>query len=393
MIQGENGEIMEEEMKKIRTEDKKEIRAEKKRAKKAKREKRLASKGGFAVRLVCFIILMGSIMSYSAYVLTPKNEYGICPMMNYYQQPADTVDVLVVGSSLAYSGCNTNVLWRVYGVACYNLCGAEEAFWSTYYELKEAISVQRPKMILLDAKAASYSVDYSKRGRTIQATYGILNPINRFNGIFASQESARDSMGFFLKYPQVHYKYTELKWEDFLFPPTNEGRGPSWKGYIETDKVEEHDEYAITQTSQKKELRPRAEEYVRKIFELAKEEDIPLTVVAFPNPDYSHDQPYYNTLWDIAAEYGISHIDYNNSYRVIGLNFYEDFADWQHLNVRGSIKMSLKLGYDLSHDFNMPDHRGDPAFESYEECAEIWFDKMYSFTTSPVQGAFSAYGL
>ena len=349
--------------------------------------------GRFAVRVACFVLLMGAIILYTGYVLTPKNEYGICPMMNLYRQPSETVDVLVAGSSLAYAGCNTNVLWRTYGIACYNLCGAEEPYWSSYYKLKEALRYQRPKLILLDAKAASYTDDYSKRGRTIQGTYGILNPDHRISAIFACRESARDAMGYLLGYPEVHYNYKDLTWEDFVFPPTNKGRGSTWKGYIEIDKVEEHDAYAISRSAQKKELRPREEEYARKIFELARDEHIPIAVVSFPNPDYGYDQPYQNSLQEVAAEYGVPFINYNDNYTAIGLEFDKDFADWQHLNVRGSIKMSLMLGFDLTKRFNIADHRGDPAYQSYDECAEIWFDKIDSFSTGPSGDLLAFFGL
>ena len=76
----------------------------------------------------------------------------------------------------------------------------------------------------------------------------------------------------------------------------------------EIDLTEQHSEYDIALTAQKKKMKPRAEEYVRKIFDLVQEENIPLAVVAFPNPDYGHDHPYYMSLFEIADEYGIQWI-------------------------------------------------------------------------------------
>ena len=126
-------------------------------SKQEKSRKRILA--GFGVRLACFIVLMGALMLYGVFVLTPSHDYGICSMLNLYQQPGNTVDVLVAGSSVAYSGTNTNVLWEAYGISSYDLCGAEQPFWSTYYQLKEALRLQRPKLIVLDAKAAVYTRD------------------------------------------------------------------------------------------------------------------------------------------------------------------------------------------------------------------------------------------
>ena len=125
----------------------------------------------FWLRLAAFSIVLIIVLNYTAYVLTPKYDYGICPITNFYRQPEDSVDVLVMGTSCGYAGVNTNILFEEYGIAAYNLCGAELPYWVTDYYLEEALKTQRPKVILLDAKAAIYRDDYSKRGRTILSTY------------------------------------------------------------------------------------------------------------------------------------------------------------------------------------------------------------------------------
>ena len=188
----------------------------------------------FRVKLLCFSLILLLVMAYGVYVLTPKYDYGICPILNLYLQPRNTVDVLVVGTSVAYAGVNTNVLWRQYGLACYDLCSAEIPFWSAYYQLREALRYQKPRLILLDAKAAVYTRDYSLKGRTILSTFGILHPDNRVGAILACQKDLQEALDFVWAYPEIHKNYKGLKWEDFLLPPSNGGRGANWKGHIET---------------------------------------------------------------------------------------------------------------------------------------------------------------
>ena len=187
-------------------------------------------KAGFMIRLVCFALLTAAVLAYANYVLTPKHDYGICSMVNLYRQPEDSVDVLTVGTSLAYAGVNTNVLWKEYGIASYNLCSAEQPFWVSYYTIKEALKTQHPKVILLDAKSSTYTRDYSKRGRTILSTFGIRGMENRVGAIMACVENARDAADYILGLPEVHSNYKKLTAEDFSFPPDNGGRGGSWKG-------------------------------------------------------------------------------------------------------------------------------------------------------------------
>ena len=339
-------------------------------------------RAGFLARLVCFAVIAVLLLVYAGYVLTPKHDYGICSMMNLYRQPDDSVDVMTVGSSLAYAGVNTNVLWEEYGIASYNLCSAEQPFWVSYYTIREALKTQHPKVILLDAKAATYTRDYSKRGRTILSTYGIRGIENRIGAIMACVETPRDAVSYILGLPEVHSNYKKLTAEDFVFPPDNGGRGESWKGYIESDVVESHERPSVVWNSVKRNMNDREEEYARKIFELARDEGITMLVVGFPNPDYANDHMYYNSLFAIAEEYGVPWINYNDPSLRFGLRFSTDFADWQHLNVKGSITFSRKLGEDLREMYSLADHRGDAYYASYDTCAEIWAEKYTDFESS-----------
>ena len=333
----------------------------------------------FLVRAVCFSLITVLVLLYAGYVLTPKDDFGICSMMNLYNQEDNSIDVLAVGSSLAYADINTNILWGDYGIAAYNLCSAEQPFWISYYVLKEALKTQTPRLILLDAKASTYTLDYSKRGRVILSTYGIRGLDNRIGAIKSCVENDENALDFLLQFGQIHANFQDLTLSDFVFPPDNGGRGRSWKGFIEIDLVESHERPSLVWTSTKRNMNEREEEYARKIFELCIEKNIPILVVGMPNPDYAYDHMYYNALWAVAEEYGIYGINYNDPDMRFGLRYSSDFADWQHLNVKGSITFSKQLGADLKYWFDIPDRRGDKKYASYEECAEIWFSKADEF--------------
>lgn len=342
---------------------------------------------GFWIRIACFFLLTALLVSYATYVLTPKKDYGICSMVNLYRQPENTVDVLVVGTSMVYAGVNTNVLWSEYGIAAYDLCSAEQPFWVSYYVIREALKTQSPKVILLDAKPSIYTRDYSKRGRTILSTYGIKGLDNRIGAIMACVEKPSDALDYILGLPQVHSNYKTLTWNDFSLPPDNGGRGANWKGYIEMDAVEHHQRPSLVWTSTKRNMNEREEEYARKIFELCREEGIEVMLLGMPNPDYANDHMYYNALWAVAAEYGFGGINYNDPNLRYGLRYSSDFADWQHLNVKGSMTFSRKLGADLLERFDLPDRRGDEAFDSYERTAADWYEQLPSFESTNKQGA------
>ena len=128
-------------------------------------------------------------------------------------------------------------------------------------------------------------------------------------------------------------------------------------------------------TDTKKNINAREEEYFRKILQLANDNNITVMLLGFPNPDYANDHMYYNSLWAIAAEYGVTGINYNDPELRLKLMYSSDFADWQHLNVKGSCKFTRRLGSDLKELFDLPDRRGEEGYESWQLCADDWFEK------------------
>ena len=340
----------------------------------------------FWLRLFCFVLLTLTMLFYANYVLTPKHDYGICSMVNLYRQEPDSIDVLAVGTSLVYAGVNTNVLWEEYGIAAYNLCSAEQPFWVSYYTIREALKTQHPRVILLDAKPSIYTREYTPHGRIILSTYGIAGLENRIGAMLACVETPQEAVGYMLGLPEVHSNYQSLTPLDFCIPPDNGGRGNAWKGFIEMNDVEAHERPSLVYNSMQRNMNARQEEYARKIFELAQQEGIELMLIGMPNPDYAHDHMYYNALWALAEEYGISGINYNDPSLRFGLRYSSDFADWQHLNVKGSVTFSRKLGADLMERYDLPDRRGDARYGSYADSAAQWYEQYPMFIPQEKEG-------
>ena len=327
----------------------------------------------FAIRLAGFLAAAAILLGYWSYVLTPKYDYGICSMLQYYALEPGTVDVLAVGTSLTYTDLNTNILWEEYGIAAYDLASAEQPFWSTYYYLKEAFRIQKPKVVLLDLKAITYLEDHVTPTRTVLSNYGILDPVDRWRAIYESAEP-EELVDSLLAFPLIHSNHEGLTREDFIIPPSNGGRGSSWKGYIEKNATTAHVAPEMDFTfNTALNVNPHEAEYFEKILQLCIEEEVPVMLIGYPNADYMHDHLFYCTAFELAEPYGVSGINYNLPQNRTKINYSTDCADLQHLNIWGSIVFSRALAEDLRKLYDLPDHRGDPAYASYQECAEQWF--------------------
>ena len=92
---------------------------------------------------------------------------------------------------------------------------------------------------------------------------------------------------------------------------------------------------------------------------------------------------YYQSLWNAARECGAAWTDYNQQSPGQTLNYDSDFADVHHLNVKGSMTFSRWLAEDLLAAYDLPDRRGDPAYASYDACADAWYANLAGFVSRP----------
>jgi hypothetical protein len=114
------------------------------------------------LKIVSFLLVFA--LTITAYMTALDFKYldSVFKFDAFYELPENSVDVLVLGSSHAYQGINTSVLWNEYGYSAFNLCGAAQPIWNTYYYLEEALKTQTPKVIILDIYSMHYSTEYGE---------------------------------------------------------------------------------------------------------------------------------------------------------------------------------------------------------------------------------------
>ncbi|MBO4902815.1 MAG: hypothetical protein J5518_08480 [Lachnospiraceae bacterium] len=304
-------------------------------------------------------------------ILTLKSEDGIKQMQSYYLQKENTVDALLLGSSHIYCDINTGILWDEYGISAFDLGGAEQPYWNSYYFLKEALKTQTPGVIVLDITIPGIrSVDLQPEVWSVTNLYGMKWNKNRLE---ATKVSTLDKKFEMILNPMnvMHTRYDELKKDDFV----DENRSIDYKGFDYRETVVPFETRDMSDVTETMPMTEKEETYFRKIIEYTKEKNIPLLLVSVPFPVYRYEdaQKIYNYEFQIAEEENIAHIDFNKDgyYEKIGLDFQKDLADEFHLNVSGNRKFSTYLGQYLQSTYSLQDHRGDPLYASWDKNAAI----------------------
>lgn len=272
----------------------------------------------------------------------------------FYTLQRGEVDVLVVGSSHAYSTFDTSVIFQETGKNSYILASNSQNTVQTYYNVKEALHYQHPEAIILEAfsldsnnnfRWGGSDRDWKKEANIDGMRFGLtkleavtaqyerenwlyaLLPIARVHGNWTDVGTVGSNLAF----------YTEGIWEYSSFHPSETSMSAetaeqyAQAGYNPT-------EWVISEANVL---------HFHKLAKLCREEGIPLYVVMAPMYDVYIASINYESqtsqVADLAESEGVFYLDCNQYYDEIGLTA-QDFEDayntYHHLNGAGAEKVT-----------------------------------------------------
>lgn len=305
-------------------------------------------------------------------ILLLKSEDGTEQIKAFYKQEKNSIDVLFVGTSHTYCHINTGLLWSEYGISAYNMGGAEQPYWNTYYYVKEALKTQRPDLIAFEFTGPGIiQTDYQSESWFVVNNYGMKRNQNRYESIRVSS-SEGDFPERLIPLNLTHGRYSDLTAGDFI----DRNNSVNYKGFDPREYLSHFDTPNTGIVTERAPLSEKEEAYLRMLIEYVQSEDVPLVLFCSPYVITSEDQAIYNTVYDIAAEYEVPCVDFNLFYNEMNLDFYTDMSEELHLNRVGNTKFTLFLGQFLENVYEIPDHREEG--KDRESIYYSWnYDSLY----------------
>ena len=318
------------------------------------------------IRLILLILTLTAVYILSDKILLLKNRDGTEQFRSFYLQKKNTVDVLFVGNSHSYCHINPGILWTDYGISSFDLGGAEQTPSLSYYYIKEALKTQSPKVVCLDISFIDTSAhEYIRPEFLITNILGMRYNENRWLALKDNVKEG-DLKNYILPLGITHGRYAELTRSDFV----SEYKTAGFKGFYGKERIEAFTPPEGINNTERLPLTDKEEKDLKRIIDLLKSEDIPLFLMVTPYIVDAESQAKFNTVFDMADECGVSWTDLNQLSGEMQLDYDTDFAEEDHLNRSGSTKLSFFLGKMLKEKYALSDHRGDPAFSSWDQDAE-----------------------
>ena len=302
-------------------------------------------------------------------VLMLKSEDGYDQLQSFYKQPKNSIDTIFLGSSKMYCQVDTGILWDEYGIAAYDLGGAEATSWNGYYFLKEALKTQRPEVIFFDAGIIGNmpEVEYQRDKWAMTNNYGMKWNSNRIAQLRENTEDYETFRRLVFPLDTMHSRYSELTKTDFV----DVNNDITYKGFDYRDAITPLEKPNLSGIIAETPISARQEEFLVKMMEYSKEMNVPFVVIIAPYAVTEEEQKIFNYIGKICQENDTPFVNFNNMYDELGLDFGCDFAEELHLNFSGSKKFTSYLGRYVKDNYQVVDHRGDKQYASWEQDALI----------------------
>ncbi len=281
----------------------------------------------------------------------------------YYKEPKDH-EVIFIGDCEVYANFSPMVMYEKEGIKSYIRGSSQQMIWQSYCILKETLKYEIPKIVVLNVN----SMRYDKNSDKVSEAYNRLTIDNmkwskeKIEIIKESMTEEETFISYVFPILRYHSRYNELTSEDFeyLFKDNQ----VTYNGFLINKSVKGVTNLPAKRKLASYEFSKECYEYLDKITELCKENNIKLVLIKAPSV-----YPYWYDEYDAQMkEYSKRHnIDYYNLVEEaenIGLDYSSDTYDGGlHLNLQGATKLSKYFAERLSQNYNLTNYRGDKVYE------------------------------
>ena len=295
-------------------------------------------------RILSFLGILCLLLIPVNRVLSPKNNTQEAGMHKasanaIRSQEEHSIDVLFLGDSEAYSGFVPLELWHGRGIPSFVCSSLDQKTYETVELLEMALSCQSPRVVVLET--------------------------NVLYRVYPSTEAIVPAMEAYIPALRYHDRWKTLTLRDFTQRPSYTALSPD-RGYHLLLEAEPADTEGYMRPMEEWEpLSRQNRRNLQRIMELCQEHGAQLLLFSVPSPT-NWTVRRHNTIVDTGNELGVPYLDGN--LLELGIDWQTDTYDaGDHLNYYGAAKVTDWLGAYLAEHYDLPDRRGDPAYDQWDE--------------------------
>lgn len=328
----------------------------------------------FILKNISFIILLALSVCAASFVLEDKSIVN--KNKDFFEQDED-FDVLFFGSSHSELFFNPMILWKEYGIVSYNFGNPEEGIPVSYWLMKNAIEIHKPKVIVFDVAMINRGDEFSSESHMHNAMDPFPLSTTKIDAAYDLLDDTSERLSFLFE-----IGYNHSRWKEISKPKNNFVKGSLSYGEY-TYGVSTLEQCQISTEIADINENDRDIRYILKIVELCRANDIELVLTANPFICSIERQKDINFVEQLAIQNDISFINFIKMNNVVDYNI--DLYDCEHVNQSGMNKMCNYWGSYLVTNYKLQDHRSEPIYydlweKEYDSFKQLKYESMWWLT-------------
>lgn len=296
------------------------------------------------------ISLTIALVQYVGHILDPKwSEDGLNVVEAFDSLEDNSLDVIVYGSSHAWKGCDTRVMYEDYGLAAYNYGCNWQSINTVLLFLQDSLRTQSPKVVCIETGL----VDQIEKDVDMNGQIYYTRAMKNFDG---KEEYLEQCFGddveryvsYYVPLVMFHDNWNTVDSENFRFPGPE--RYVATRGYTVGTEVVPF-EIPDYHTFEQDEIPQDCVDVLDKMVEACRGKDIQIVFYTCP---YAGTYAYADAMEKYAKENGCAYLNLFAYLEEMGLNGKTDLQDEGHLNESGAGKVAAFLSKYVIENYNVP---------------------------------------
>lgn len=311
------------------------------------------------LRVIVALAVTALLLVVTSFVMVPKDNRAESGEINAYTNgfkglAENSLDVLFLGDSEAYTTLSPMQMWRQWGFTSYTSGTPLQLVMYSNTLLHRALSSQSPKVVVFETNSFYTRTNVSTAlARTVQDVFPVF---------------------------EYHNRWKSLTMADFTTTPTATWTDDNRGFTIRTDvKAADATNY-MTPRSDVTKVPPLNLVYVEEMVSYCRSKGITPVFLSTPST-VNWNMAKHNGMVQLASELGVDYLDLNvgDAAKAVGIDWSEDSTDGgDHLNFHGAQKVSTYVGAYLEEQYGLADHRGDETIGAVWDASLKQYEKNVS---------------
>ena len=296
------------------------------------------------------IMLIAVLMSAAGHLLDPAwTEGGFDAVKAFHSQEKNSLDVIIYGSSHAWKGCDTRVMYDEYGLQAYNYGCNWQNINTTDLFLADSLRTQTPKVVCIETFFVNGVLKDTDMDGQIYYTRAIppfKEKIEYLKGCFGNDP--KRWVSYYMPLVMFHDNWNTINAENFQFSEYQrfvETRGFNPGNSVNPIEITDYRKFP------QEELKEDSLEILDDIVARCREKNISIVFYVAP---YGEPYRYIEAMSTYAEQNGCVFLNTFEYMDEIGIRADSDFQDVGHLNTEGSKKMARFLAEYIIENYDVP---------------------------------------